>query len=93
MGFDFNDRRNIYDWEAVLLALQTYKHRNGHLMVPFSFKVPQGDIQWPEKSWGMNLGNVVSSIRTKNYYLKHHDELRTMGFEFKKLVNRTTSKK
>jgi Helicase associated domain len=93
MGFDFDDRKNKHDWETVRLALQAHKSIHGHFQVPFLFRVPHGDRHWPEQTWGMKLGNVISNIRTKGYYPKHHDELRAMGFDLRKQRNRSCGKK
>jgi hypothetical protein len=93
MGFDFNTRRHLSDWEDVRLAMHTYKNLYGNFLTPFSFVVPHGDMQWPQQTWGIKLGVVVSGIRTRGLHSMHHDELRAMGFDLNKMRNRQCFRK
>jgi hypothetical protein len=93
MGFDFEVRCAKYEWDAVRAALQTYKNLNGNYQAPFTFAVPHGDRQWPEETWGIKLGCLISAIRSKGRHKEHHEELRAMGFDLKKQRNRTCGKK
>ena len=60
-------------------ALVNFKRLNGHLMVPTRFVVPKGDLDWPEETWGLKLGGVVSKIRAGDYADKQQ-ELLGIGF-------------
>jgi Helicase associated domain len=94
MGFDFEERRNKYDWDTVYLALQTYKELHGHLLVPFSYKIPSDDTRWPEELRGLNLGNICFGIRNKGFYVNQHkEELLSIGFVFEKQKHRSCWKK
>jgi hypothetical protein len=84
IGFGFEARVTTHKWENVRLALLTFKNLNGHLQVPSKFKVPDDDPRWPEQTRGIHLGTLTSHIRLDGSYAKHHEELRTMGFNFNK---------
>jgi hypothetical protein len=46
------------DWkECVLSALTTYRREFGDCLVRRAFVVPS-ELPWPEKAWGMNLGQT-----------------------------------
>ena len=49
---------------AVLAALGEYGERHGHVRVPQSFVVPDGD-GWAAGARGLKLGNQVSTLRKK----------------------------
>ncbi|CAI5715761.1 unnamed protein product [Hyaloperonospora brassicae] len=60
-----------FQWEQrTISALTRYKEMEGHLVVPRTFKVPRGDLQWPRATWGLNLGMRVTSLR------QHREKLR-----------------
>ena len=40
----------------LLRALEAYREHFGHVRVPQSFEVPEGDPGWPIEVQGMNLG-------------------------------------
>lgn len=70
------------EWRAMLAAFQMYKAAYGNLKVPLRFIVP-GLAPWPEKAWGLKLGQRVAAIRSTGKYV--HDEKRRkvlddMGF-------------
>jgi hypothetical protein len=60
-------------------ALVNFKRLNGHMMVPIRFVVPSGALDWPEETWGLKLGGVVSKIRAGDYAEKQ-EELLGIGF-------------
>jgi hypothetical protein len=84
MGFDFSDRKSRYDWASIRLALRTFEDIHGHMNVPRKYDLPRDDPRWPEQTWGIKLGNVVSVIRIRGCYKAHHDELKEMGFVFER---------
>jgi hypothetical protein len=90
-GFRFNTKEapRLEDdnrWEcSVVPALAAYRDANGDLNVPQSFVVPSEE-PWPEGSWGLKLGGVISSIRSRGTYTRTNPErlqkLEDMGFMF-----------
>ncbi|KAF0722163.1 hypothetical protein Ae201684P_020151 [Aphanomyces euteiches] len=67
IGFVWNGREgmSIEAWEENLEAIRMYKSIHGYLSVPRSYKVKVGDVQWPPKLWGKNLGYAVVRLRTQ----------------------------
>jgi hypothetical protein len=72
-------RRRYGGFPRVQQALAHYKDVYGDIQVPFGFVVPDDIHNWPEETWGMNLGSVVKNIRTGLYRSKRED-LIEMGF-------------
>ena len=71
LGFEWRLRDHTHkqqvgeqEFDDVYEALTLYKGIYGDLKVPNNFKVPQDDALWPTKTHGMNLGNIVHSIRS-----------------------------
>lgn len=58
------------EWNLILEALITYSSLHGHLIVPVSFVVPHGNIEWPKATWGIALGKCVFRMRTRNDFLR-----------------------
>ncbi|KAE8981097.1 hypothetical protein PR001_g24101 [Phytophthora rubi] len=57
-----------HEWsDRIMPALETFQRLKGHCRVPRFFVVPS-DENWPTKSWGLKIGNVVSGIRSKGNY-------------------------
>ncbi|OQR83215.1 hypothetical protein ACHHYP_14948 [Achlya hypogyna] len=44
------------DDEAVLAGLRAYESRTGHRHVAPTFQIPHGELTWPQKTWGLQLG-------------------------------------
>ena len=63
-------------------AIRRYREIHGNVMVPADFVVPLSDFSWPEESWGMALGKVVTSIKTTTDYDGYRTELEDMGFKY-----------
>jgi hypothetical protein len=84
LGFDWDPLETM--WQRFFSALNTYVDVNGNPHVPRWFKVPS-EALWPKELWGLNLGSIVSDIRSKEYYIKDKPErielLRALGFRFK----------
>jgi hypothetical protein len=64
-------------------ALQKYKEIYGDLLVPSAFSITVGSPDWPQETWGLKLGRVVSNIRSGRSYSAMRSELLSIGFEFK----------
>ena len=58
------------EWNLVLEALITHSQIYGHVHVHSTFFVPYGDDTWPRATWGLNLGNCVQRIRSRNDFLR-----------------------
>ncbi len=74
----------VHDFGLVYSALETFKSLNTHLLVPFRFIVPHDDINYPENTWGIPLGKVVSNIRNKGIFAEHKEQLTALGFDYRK---------
>ncbi|ETW01473.1 hypothetical protein H310_06984 [Aphanomyces invadans] len=73
------------EWAIRLAALTAFKHIHGHLHVPTTFVVPDGDPAWPAPTFNLPLGWVVVSLRLKkNSLASDRVQLLTkLGFVFK----------
>ena len=80
IGFEFNLKAAKYG--IIKVALLSYKNLNSHLLVPVKFVVPDRNVGWPEETWNMKLGVIVSSIRNCASYKNERDDLESIGFEF-----------
>eukprot|EP00466_Bigelowiella_natans_P021317 jgi/Bigna1/145488/aug1.99_g20196 len=72
-------------WEMIIEALEIFKERHGHLLVPQDFVVPPLPDVWPEEIWGMKLGHRVNSIRSGVHVQGRPDrerQLTELGFEW-----------
>ncbi|ETW06435.1 hypothetical protein H310_02691 [Aphanomyces invadans] len=57
-------------WEMKVVALQVYHHTFGNLVIPPSFRIPDGnDSAWPKKTWYIRLADVADDVR------RHHENL------------------
>lgn len=65
----------------ILSALKVHDKIFGDMLVPRYFRVPFEE-PWPERTWGMQLGNRVRNIRIKSAYNKpkFHEMLLQCGF-------------
>ncbi|GMF59692.1 unnamed protein product [Phytophthora fragariaefolia] len=84
MGFVFNVLES--DWsERIMPAFENFHRLNGHCRVPLAFVVPS-DENWPTQSWGLKLGSIVSTVRSKGSYStqvsRDRARLEEMGFVF-----------
>lgn len=58
------------EWNLILEALITYSSLFGDVLVPVSFVVPHGDVDFPEATWGISLGKCVHRMRLRHDFLK-----------------------
>jgi Fe2+ transport system protein FeoA len=90
LGFSFEVEK-VQQWDfltQIYPALEAYKISiHGDLLVPQSFVVPQGDVRFPTKTWGMKLGAVVQSIRCDKVYVKYKERLTALGFVYEPVVD------
>jgi hypothetical protein len=80
-------------WRATTVpALQTFVQLHGHTQIPCDFVVPSGDTQWPEDTWGYNLGYTVHCIITEGVFgdqvASSKPELRGLGYRWDILFGR-----
>jgi hypothetical protein len=80
IGFNFESKAHRYD--LVKTALLTYQDLYNDMLVPQRFKVPGGDVAWPEGTWNMTLGYVVNTIRTGNSHVDKREDLESIGFDY-----------
>lgn len=81
MGMNFERQIRPFDAETLKISLLRYKDIYGTLRIPHSFCIPESNI-WPEKTRGMRLGVLVSTIRRGKSYKYIRDELVGMGFDY-----------
>ncbi|KAK1929679.1 hypothetical protein P3T76_014896 [Phytophthora citrophthora] len=73
-------------WFQVFMpALRTFRSLFGHADVPEGFIVPQSSPLWPQATWGLHLGQIISrSNDTKKLYSSQmaisQPELNKLGF-------------
>jgi hypothetical protein len=83
LALGLNDSvRSPSDFEVIYSALKAYKVIHGDLLVPYKFVVPHGDVNYPPETWGMNLGSIVSNIRSRGDYSEHKAKLEELGVNF-----------
>lgn len=83
IGFRWNNGNASLGWLDVVHAAAIYSQMHGRILnVPLSFTVPappqdsaesKPDIEswpWPERLWGLKLGQRLKDIRLKGAYLK-----------------------
>ena len=77
--------KDAAEWDTLLCALEAYKATNGDLRVPTRFCVPE-ESAYPEKCWGLKLGQRVASIRATGRYVgdeTRRRKLDDLGFEWR----------
>jgi hypothetical protein len=67
-----------YGFEKINLALEKYKEINGDLFVERNFTVPRSTL-WPEETWDINLGNVVTGIKVGTLSFFRRKEFLKLG--------------
>jgi len=76
-------------WDEVLRALHIYRDRCGHVNVPQTWAVPEGQ-EWPQELWGLKLGYRVHNIRYRGDFVNQREECRQLlddlGFRWKKFT-------
>jgi virulence-associated protein VapD len=82
IGFDYSSQSRSHGYDKIKTALLTYQVLNDDMLVPSVFVVPTNDITWPEETWGIPLGSVVSCIRYGNSHVDKRADLESIGFNF-----------
>ena len=80
MGFSYDPVNEKYDLAKT--ALLSYQKLHGDMLVPCKFVIPNESSVWPEETWGLHLGSLVSNIRSGGSYADKRDALIGMGFDF-----------
>ena len=83
IGFDFTRQCSARSFVKILSAFTLYKKKYATAYVPCNFVVPHSDQFWPEEMWGLQLGRILSAVRSGSRYKKHRNELESAGFVFK----------
>jgi hypothetical protein len=81
MGIKIERQKKAFDTEILIISLLRFKEIYGTILVPYSFCVPESET-WPEKTRGMKLGVVASTIRRGKAYRHIRDELVSIGFNY-----------
>ncbi|KAF0687554.1 Aste57867_20673 [Aphanomyces stellatus] len=76
-------------WDTTIMALRRFKDLHGHLQVPQTFRIHDGeqinDQAWPVDTWGLNLGVLVNRLRAaikkKTLSSEQTAQLSALGFE------------
>ena len=82
IGFIYSKQKNTFGWDAIKLALETYKKLHGNLSIPQLFIVPSESADWPGVLSGLKLGCILKNIRIQGSYADHHKELAEMGVKW-----------
>jgi hypothetical protein len=83
--FDYSPQLMKFEFKHIFKAYETYKRLNnytGLFSVTRRFKVPYDDDNWPEETWGMNLGSITDHIRIGKSWKKYRKELEELGFDY-----------
>ena len=86
LGFCFPPIVTKYD--TAKIALLSYQRHYGDMLVPFKFMIPKKSDKWPEETWGINLGVMVSNIRSGGSHADKREELISLGFNFNSRIAR-----
>jgi hypothetical protein len=82
IGFDYSSQSSHHGYDKVKAALLTYQVLFDDMLVPTAFVVPVGNVTWPEETWGMLLGSVVSHIRYGDSHVDKQADFESIGFDF-----------
>ena len=86
IGFCFEALQTKYT--VAKAALLTYQKLNGDMLVPSKFAIPKESEEWPGETWGLNLGALVSNIRSGGSFAEKREELINLGFYFNTRIAR-----
>ena len=78
---DAPSQKRLINYALIERTLLQYKYLNGDMLVPQLFKVPK-TADWPEETWGLKLGTIVSKIRSGDYHSRRKDKLEEIGFSY-----------
>jgi hypothetical protein len=70
---------NLYIWIYICLENNTYWIYLYVYVHCIGFVVPKDNTDWPEETWGMNLGFVCSRIRYNTSYKEKQESLISLG--------------
>ena len=85
-GFDYSSQSATQRFDSVRAALLRYKEKHGNMLVHRSFIIPDKSKEWPEETWGIRLGKIVSRIRSGQSRKDQRDELMMLGFDYQPQV-------
>ncbi|ETW06408.1 hypothetical protein, variant 1 [Aphanomyces invadans] len=79
-------------WDLKLTALQRYKDLFGDVVVPYGFRVPKHDSQWPKDTWGLKLGHAVHNMHQQGLDMPQdrREALKCLGFVWEYAVDPVT---
>ena len=82
MGRQYMGGAPKYSYEVIRAAFLRYKEIHGDMLVPVSFKIPDGPTDWPQETWGIHLGRYTQEIRQGAYLKNKKEDLEEIGFAF-----------
>jgi hypothetical protein len=75
MGFVYNIHKR-FDYECVRIAVYKYRELyHGSIRIPAVYNIPKNDPWYPEETWGMCLGSLVTRIRQGDKWPEKRYEL------------------
>lgn len=81
LGFKFGDVLEAIWRTEINPAFQVFLKTHGHLRIPVDFVVPS-EQPWSEASYGLDLGNIVQTIRSHGMWGGRINKLEEHGLEF-----------
>ena len=83
IGFEYQPRNQILlKYDVAKAALLRYQEIHSHMRVPSAFIVPTDDDSWPEETWALRLGLMVTKIRGGRIYNQQQEDLEGIGFDY-----------
>jgi hypothetical protein len=72
--------KNIYSFEQIKEAIDTYNSTSGHINIPYNYSIPLDDERFPSTCRGIKLGAFVSAIRNRKQYAAYQQKLGELGY-------------
>jgi hypothetical protein len=74
IGFQYYVRKR-YDYETVKECIMIYRELNDDVEIPNKYRINQNDTFYPEKAWGMALGNLFGRIKRGEKWPEHRSDI------------------
>lgn len=88
LGFVLEKTRQQESWANILLALRCYRALHPQATsVPARYVVPLNSTTFPERVWGMKLGQIMSAMVYRGQYRDHRDKVEELGFVVPNITN------
>ncbi len=81
MGVNFEIKSpGSVNFDTIYSAAVAFKKTRGNLDVPVNFVAPYGLLEYPENTWGLELGKALLYVRTKSLHADNKHKLIARGF-------------